>query len=191
MDTATKPRSDAWDATLDEGQRWAVYERFRRAPWYQVAKWAAEEYGVAEPSRTAIYRWADRMRASESAHRLEQAILARTEAGELAKAAKQDDAALIDAYKTLAADLAMTHGDAAGAMKFTKMALAIAESRVRGRELEIKARAQGTKEKALDLMREKFEAAERRLNQIENTVADAKLTDAERTARLKEIFGLR
>lgn len=187
----SKPRSDAWDATLTEGQRWAVFGRFRRAPWYEVARWIAAEYKIAEPSRTALYAWAARMRSLESAHRLEQAILARTEAGELAKGAKQDDAELIEAYKTMAADLALRNGDAAGAGKFTKMALDLAAQQTKRMELALAARAQETKERALDLMRAKFEAAERRLNLVQNTVADAKLTDAERTARLKEIFGLK
>ena len=43
---------------------------------------------------------------------------------------------------------------------------------------------------ALRLAREKFEASERRAAQAKDTLADKKLTDAERTARLKEIYGI-
>ena len=45
-------------------------------------------------------------------------------------------------------------------------------------------------EEAQRLAREKFEAAERRAAQAKDTLADKKLTDAERTARLKEIYGI-
>lgn len=187
--TTPKPRSDAWDATLDEPRRWQAYELFRREPWWAVSKWVQEELGLPAPSRTALYRWAARMRESEAAHRVEEAITARTEVGALAGAVAQD-AALIDAYKSLAADLAM-RGNAADAVRYTRMALALAEQRTRTRELELKAAAQATRDDALRLAREKFEAAESRLNQIQNTVADAHLSDADRTAKLKEIFGLR
>jgi hypothetical protein len=42
----------------------------------------------------------------------------------------------------------------------------------------------------LKLDREKFEAAERRAAQAKEAISDKKLTDAERTARLKEIYGI-
>lgn len=51
----SKPRSDAWDAALDEGQRWAAYARFRAHPWHEVTKWIAEEFGCNPPSRTSLY----------------------------------------------------------------------------------------------------------------------------------------
>lgn len=57
-------------------------------------------------------------------------------------------------------------------------------------ELEIKRKALAVKERKLDLDREKFEAAEARLNKAKEIVGDSKLTDAERTARIREIFGL-
>ena len=42
---------------------------------------------------------------------------------------------------------------------------------------------------ALRLAREKFEAAERRASAAKNALGDAKLTDADKIARMKEIFG--
>jgi tetratricopeptide (TPR) repeat protein len=188
-DTSPKPRTDAWDAALTEAQRWEAYERFRRFTWGAVARWLQEEHGI-ETSRTALYRWASRMRKLESAHRIEQAIEAREEAGELATAAKQNDAELIEAYKTLAADIALRTGDAEAASRFLRMALDLAESNRQRSELDLKARAQETKDRALKLAREKFEAAERRLADAAATVGNVKLTDAERMAKLKEIFGL-
>jgi hypothetical protein len=190
MDSPSKPRTDAWDAALTEAQRWEAYERFRQFTWRQVAAWLEEEHGI-ETSKTALYRWAARMRKLESAHRIEQAVTAREEAGDLAAAAKQDDATLIEAYKTLGADIALRTGDAGAAAKFLKMALSLAEANRARAELSLKERAQETKDKALRLAREKFESAERRLNAVQNAVADTRLSPAEREAKLKEIFGLK
>jgi hypothetical protein len=188
METLSKPRSDAWDADLTEAQRWQAYAQFRRSSWFEVSAWAAAQFGVDAPSRSALYRWAGRMREQESAHRIEQSIVAREEIGTLASTVASDSA-LIDAYKTLAADLALK-GNASDAVKFTVMAMELGNGQRKAVELELKARAQQTKDEQLKLAREKFEAAEARLNKAKEVVGDAKLTDAERTAKMKEIFGL-
>ncbi len=179
MSRLNKTRADAWDATLDEPQRWAVYERFRRGqPWHLVAKWIAREYKIAAPSRTALYRWAARMRSLESAHRIEQAITARDEVDALAAAAGQHDEQLISAYKTLAADLAMRQGDAATAAKFTRMALDLAAAQTKRAEVELKAAAQATRDDALALARAKFEAAEGRLAAVRSEIDRARTAGA-------------
>lgn len=158
----SKPRSDAWDADLTEAQRWQAYDLFRRSPWYAVAEWAHKEFGLRRaPGRGALYRWARRMRQDESAHRIEQAVQARDEIGALAHTAAAD-AALIDAYKSLAADLALK-GNASDAVKYTVMAMEIGNAQRKAAELELKARAQETKDAQLRLAREKFEAAEARI----------------------------
>ena len=56
-------------------------------------------------------------------------------------------------------------------------------------ELDLKDRAQRTRDEALRLAREKFEAAERRENAARNALGDTKLTDAAKIAKMKEIFG--
>ena len=190
--SSSKPRSDAWDADLDEAQRWQAYAQFRRSPWYEVSAWIAEQFGGAAPSRSALYRWAKRMREDESAHRIEQAITARDEIGTLA-ATVAADAALIDAYKTLAADLALK-GDAADAVKFTMMAIELANGQTKKAELELKARAQETKDAQLRLAREKFEAAEHRLKAVRDALAAPKNADgglsAETLRKIEEAAGL-
>jgi plasmid maintenance system antidote protein VapI len=191
-DSIAKVRADAWDAHLTDVQRWAAFEQFRRAPWHEVAAWAKAEFGLARlPGRAAMYRWAARMRKLESAHRVEQAILARDEVDGLAAGAALDSDRLIEAYKSLAADLAMRLGDAAGASTYTRMALDLAAAQTKRAELALRERAQQTKDAALDLARQKFEAAEARLAAASSTVADDSLTPEQRQARLKEIFGLK
>lgn len=166
----TKPRSDAWDANLTEAQRWQAYAQFRRSSWFEVSAWAAEQFGVQPPSRSALYRWAARMREQESDHRVEQTIIARIEVGKLAKAAGQNDVELIEAYKTLGADVALSTGDADKAEKFTMMAMMIGDSQRKKIELDLKERAQSTKEETLRLAREKFEAAEARIDATRKTL---------------------
>jgi uncharacterized protein YhaN len=166
----TKPRSDAWDAPLDEAQRWRAYAQFRRSPWFKVSTWIADEFKLPPPSRTSLYRWAARMRALESAHRIEQAVTARDEVDALAASAGQTDARLIDAYKTMAAEIAMRTGDAATASTYTRMALDLAAAQAKRADLDLKARAQETKDAALRLAREKFTAAEARLAAARKTL---------------------
>jgi hypothetical protein len=192
-DTLSKARSDAWDASLTDAQRWTIYARFRRAPWFQVSKWIAEEYALEAPSRTALYRWAARMRGLESAYRIEQAITAREEAGDLAAAAGQDDALRIEAYKAMAQEIALRTGDASSAGKFLKMALGLAAAQTKRAELQLKAAAQGTKDEALRLAREKFEALERRAaaarDALVKAAAGAGLTPEARK-QIEEAMGL-
>ena len=89
----------------------------------------------------------------------------------------------------MATELALRTGSADEAAKFVNMAAALSERRLRARELDIKARAQETKDEQLKLAREKFEAAERRENAAKNALGDTKLTDADKIAKMKEIFG--
>ena len=143
--TLTKARSDAWDATLDDAQRWRIYAQFRKAPWYEVVEWIADEYHLEKPSRSALYAWGSRMRSLESAHRIDQAIQARDEIGALAGTAAASDR-LIAAYQSIAAELALK-GNAADAVRLTTMAMQLAASQTATAELEIKRRNQELRER--------------------------------------------
>lgn len=181
-------RTDSWASSLTEEQSWQLYYKSRALRWNEAADWAVKEYGVEAPSRTAFYAWLGHMRAEESAHRLEQAATAAAEAAALAKTQTSDDA-LIAAYKAMGAELALRTGSAGEAGKFVQMAGALADRRLRAEELKLKARAQQTKDETLRLAREKFEAAERRENAAKAALGDTKLTDADKLAKMKEIFG--
>lgn len=185
----SKLRTDSWASALTEEQGWQLYYKARGLRWNEAADWAVKEFGIDSPSRTAFYAWLGRMRAEESAHRLEQAATAAAEAAALAKTQTSDEAQ-IAAYKAMATELALRTGSADEAAKFVNMAAALSERRLRARELDIKARAQATKDEQLKLAREKFEAAERRENAAKATVADNKLSDEERMAKLREIYGI-
>ena len=186
-----KLRTDSWAASLTEDQAWALYAKARRCDWHEAASWAVKEFGLERmPCRSGFYKWLDYMRGEESAHRLVQAATAAAEAAALAKTQAKDDA-LIGAYKAMAAELALRTGSAKEAEKFVQMAGAIADRRLRAEELRLKAAAQETKDEQLRLAREKFEAAEKRLSAVQGAVDAPQLTDAERVAKIKGIFGMK
>ena len=185
-----KLRTDSWAAALTEDQAWTLYAKARHSDWQDAAAWAVKEFGLSrKPSRSGFYKWLDYMRGEESSHRLSQAATAAAEAAALAKT-QAKDAALIGAYKAMAAELALRTGSAKEAQKFIEMATALADRQLHAAELDIKERSQKTKDEQLKLAREKFEAAERRENAAKGAIADAKLTDEERMAKLKEIYGI-
>lgn len=167
----SKLRTDSWAAGLTEEQSWQLYYKARGLKWNEAAQWAVKEFGVDAPSRTAFYAWLGRMRSEESAHRLEQAATAAAEAAALARKTAKDEA-LIGAYKAMAAELALRTGSAKEAQRFVEMAATIADRRQKAEELSLKARAQSTKDEQLKLAREKFEAAEKRLERVAE-IADA------------------
>ncbi len=182
-------RSDSWAATLEEEQRWALYYKARGLKWNEAAAWAVKEYGIDSPSRSAFYRFLDAMRSQESAHRLEQAKTAALEAAALAKGVALSDAETEEAYKRMAVELALRTGSAKEAQRFVEMATSLADRRLKREEIKLKGRAQETRDEALKLAREKFEAAERRENAAKATLGDTKLTDEAKIAKMKEIFG--
>jgi len=191
----SKLRTDSWASSLTEEQSWQLYYKSRALRWNEAAEWAVKEFGIDSPSRTAFYAWLGRMRAEESAHRLEQAATAAAEAAALAKTQTSDEAQ-IAAYKAMATELALRTGSADEAAKFVNMAAALSERRLRARELDIKARAQETKDEQLKLAREKFEfdaakAAMDKAAEIKRISADDALAADEKIAKVRAaLFGV-
>ena len=185
-----KVRTDSWAAGLSEEQSWELYSKARRCQWQEAAAWAVKEFGLEKgPSRTAFYAWMTAMREEEHEHRMGQAAIAAAEAAALGGKCTKDEA-LIQAFKALATDVALTTGDAKSASAFVNSAMAIKDRLQKEQELALKSAAQQTKDEQLKLAREKFEAAERRENAAKATVADNKLSDEERMAKLREIYGI-
>ena len=187
-------RSDSWAAALDEDQRWALYYKARGLKWNEAAAWAVKEYGIESPSRSAFYRFLDAMRKDESAHRLEQAKTAALEAAALAKGVALSDTETEEAYKRMAVELALRTGSAKEAQRFMQMAAQLSDARLKREEIKLKGRAQETKDEALKLAREKFEAAEKRLAAVAEAVKTAKANGggltAEALKKIEEAAGL-
>ena len=167
-----KVRTDSWAAGLSEEQSWALYSKARRCQWQEAAAWAVKEFGLEKgPSRTAFYAWMTAMREEEHEHRMGQAAIAAAEAAALGGRCTKDEA-LVQAFKALAADVALTAGDAKTASAFGSSAMAIKDRLQKEQELALKSAAQSTKDEQLKLAREKFEAAEKRLERVAE-IADA------------------
>lgn len=167
-----KIRTDSWAAGLSEEQSWALYSKARRCQWQEAAAWAVKEFGLEKgPSRTAFYSWMTAMREEEHEHRMGQAAIAAAEAAALGGRCTKDEA-LIQAFKALATDVALTTGDAKTASAFVNSAMAIKDRLQKEQELALKSAAQSTKDEQLKLAREKFEAAEKRLERVAE-IADA------------------
>lgn len=183
-----KTRTDSWAAGLTEEQSWTLYYKAMRCQWQEAAAWAVKEFELERmPSRTGFYEWLKTMRASEHEHRMGQAAIAAAEAAALGKNVTKDES-LIAALKTLATEAAL-NTDAKTASALIQSAMAIKDRLQKAEDLDLKAKAQAVKEADLALAREKFEAAEKRLNAAKETANDAKLTNEEKLARMKEIFG--
>lgn len=191
-----KVRTDSWAAGLSEEQSWALYSKARRCQWQEAAAWAVKEFGLEKgPSRTAFYAWLTAMREEEHEHRMGQAAIAAAEAAALGGRCTKDEA-LIQAFKALATDVALTTGDAKTASAFVNSAMAIKDRLQKEQELALKSAAQSTKDEQLKLAREKFEfdaakAAMEKAAEIKSISADDALAADEKIAKVRAaLFGV-
>ena len=121
-------------------------------------------------------------------NRLERAIAARQELQGLSDYAALD-ARTADAYLALAND-AILSGDPDRAAKIVEAAVKINAASLRLAEQRQQAERLDLQRQELALRRERFEAAEKRLADATGVAADETLSETERLARIKTIFGL-
>ena len=95
-----------------------------------------------------------------------------------------DYALAADTFTNLAIDASMKGNDKAVSI-YSGAARHYREMMQQEKKLDLQSRAQATKEDQLRLAREKFEAAERRLNATKDVVCNAKLTPEEKLAELE------
>ena len=144
-------------------------------------------HGYVAPSQSAWYRFLGRMRRTERVRLVASVESSSGTAGDLARAAV-DDATAAEAYKGLSVDAAMA-GDAKSAALYAQAANAFRDRAQKGEELRLKVRAQETRDAQLRLAREKFEAAEKRLERVAEVTGDLKLTPEEKLKELDRLFG--
>ena len=186
----TTPRIDAFYASLDEDGRWALYDKMKKAEWFVAAQYCEEQLHLHKPSKTAWDNFKTKMRRADAELRINRLRIARCEAEATAKRAKISSAAAIELMKLLATEKALD-GETSDMVKFAQSAAQIWDRAQREKELALKERRQSTAEDQLKLAREKFEAAERRLNEVKEVAEKSSLTDEERVAKIKSIFGLK
>jgi hypothetical protein len=175
---------------LPENIRWDIYDTAHHLPWPVAVCDQLEALGLKRlPTRSSWYRFLARMRKADATRKIARIAQSVAEAESVAKKHGIKAKVFVETLKTLAIDRAMD-GDDKAATTLASAAASIWTNAQRDQELELKARAQNTKDEQLKLAREKFEAAERRENAAKATVSDQTLTPEEREARLKEIYGL-
>ena len=185
-----KTRTDAWGEDLPEKVRWDCYDLAKAQPWPKGVCDQLEAIGIVRlPSRSSWYRFLARMRQADAERRIERIAQSVAEAQSVADRHGIKAAVMVETLKTLAIDKAML-GDDKAATQLASAAASIWDRAQRDEELKLKAAAQETKDAQLRLAREKFEAAERRENAAKGAIADAKLTDEQRMAKLREIYGI-
>lgn len=199
-------RSDAWEAQLPAETAKELYaltkcpteeEAKAGRPWLRNFDRDVLPYlslhGIVAPSCAGWYRFKNRMRMDEAA----QTVISVETSKRIAQgitAAKIDPQLASDMMTSLSVDEA-TKPDGERNEKvmqiFASAAAMFANAAQRDRELALKAAKGRRDDEALKLAREKFEAAERRLAAVQGAVDEPKLTDAERVAKIKSIFGMR
>ena len=200
-----KTRTDAWGEDLPEETRRQLYaytkaltdeEKKAGRPWLRSYHADVLPYlslqGIVAPSEPGWYRFLGRMREREAA----RTIISLETSKRIAEgmtAAKIDPRLAADMLTALSVDeAAKPDGERNEKVMqiFASAAAMFKTAEQRDRELALKAAAQQTKDEQLKLAREKFEAAERRENAAKATVSDNKLSDEERMAKLREIYGI-
>ena len=201
MDAAPKQtRIDAWENCLTDEQQRELYRwtqtpldrgdgRPPSRPGFDECMVRLDGMGVKRPSRPGWFRFKMRM---EKERRLEMLYSVKgscESAKEMTAMTPADLAVAADAFTNLAIDAGMKGNEEASRI-FSQSANQFRALLQNGAKLDLQRRAQQTKDEQLRLAREKFEAAEKRLNAAAHAVADETLTDADRVAKVKSIFGI-
>jgi len=200
-----KTHSNAWGEDLPEETRRQLYaytkplteeERAAGRPWLRDFDRDVLPYlslqGIVAPSRAGWYRFLGRMREQAAARTIIGLETSKRIAQGMAESGV-DPRLAADVMTSLAVDEAAKPEEERNEKVMGIFASAAALFRTtdqRERELKLKAAAQQTKDEQLKLAREKFEAAEKRLAAVQGAVDEPKLSDAERVARIKGIFGM-
>ena len=166
-----KVRTDAWGSDLPEETRWRIYDELGMLAFSEDTLVRLAKMGAEMPTRASWYRFLSRMRQADAERRIEKIAQSVAEAEKVADRHGVKAAVLVETLKTLAVDRAMT-GDDKGATAFASAAASIWDRAQREREIELTQAAQHTRDEQLRLAREKFEAAEKRLERVAE-IADA------------------
>lgn len=193
-------RKDSWAGELLPDEAAEVFDAWRKykGPWEKFADWIAETFEKArKPSRTALYAWAstdpEHPGAGFQNWKTVRSARIRAAGEQMAEWARAHgdiaDETVAKGFMALGCD-AMSNGGGKAGKEMLDSWCKVTDRLLHRQELNLKSRAQQTKDETLRLAREKFEAAERRENAAKATVADNKLSDEERMAKLREIYGI-
>ena len=195
-------RSDAWEANLAADEARELYrlskppteaEKKEGRPWLRDFERDVVPYlslrGIVAPGRSTWYRFLGRMREEEAAETVISVETSKRIAQGI-QATEIDFRLAADMMTSLSVDEAVKgNGEAAKILGYT--AAKYAKAALGEEKLKLDAAKQRTADEALKLAREKFEAAEKRLAAVQGAVDAPQLSDAERVAKIKSIFGMK
>ena len=197
-------RIDAWESRLTDEQQRELYRwtqtprevkvegegegKVVRRPNFDECMARLDEMGVPRPSRGAWFRFKAAMQKMLREELLYSVAASSESAKDLKEMTPADYALAADTFTNLAIDASMKGNDKAVSI-YSGAARHYREMMQQEKKLDLQSRAQATKEDQLRLAREKFEAAERRLNATKDVVCNAKLTPEEKIAELDKMFG--
>ena len=201
-------RIDAWESRLTDEQQRELYRwtqtprevkvegegegKVVRRPNFDECMARLDEMGVPRPSRGAWFRFKAAMQKMLREELLYSVAASSESAKDLKEMTPADYALAADTFTNLAIDASMKGNDKAVSI-YSGAARHYREMMQQEKKLDLQSRAQATKEDQLRLAREKFEAAEKRLNAVQDAVAAARnkggLTE-ETLKRIEEAAGL-
>lgn len=170
-----KTRTDAWEAKLSDEDRTKLYALCGHLSYNSAKLVAKSELKITLPGSSSFYRFLARMREEDCALRLAKASQVTKEVGLMAEKSGISDLDLVKSFQNMGAEAALA-GDSKTATRLIMMACDLARK--------------GQKQEALRIANEKLKLAQAKEQKATKVIGDKKLTDAERQAKLKEIFGL-
>lgn len=182
-------RIDAWESRLTDEQQRELYRwtqtprevkvegegegKVVRRPNFDECMARLDEMGVPRPSRGAWFRFKAAMQKMLREELLYSVAASSESAKDLKEMTPADYALAADTFTNLAIDASMKGNDKAVSI-YSGAARHYREMMQQEKKLDLQSRAQATKEDQLRLAREKFEAAERRLQAVQDAVDAAK-----------------
>ncbi len=176
-------RIDAWESRLTDEQQRELYRWTQtpaeqadgnvRRPNFDECMARLDEMGVPRPSRGAWFRFKAAMQKMLREELLYSVAASSESAKDLKEMTPADYALAADTFTNLAIDASMKGNDKAVSI-YSGAARHYREMMQQDKKLALTERAQATKEDQLKLAREKFEAAERRLQAVQDAVDAAK-----------------
>ena len=182
-------RIDAWESRLTDEQQRELYRwtqtprevkvegegegKVVRRPNFDECMARLDEMGVPRPSRGAWFRFKAAMQKMLREELLYSVAASSESAKDLKEMTPADYALAADTFTNLAIDASMKGNDKAVSI-YSGAARHYREMMQQEKKLDLQSRAQATKEDQLRLAREKFEAAEKRLDAVQDAVEKAK-----------------
>lgn len=197
---APKVRADSWASLLTSEQQWALYDfhyQTAKGKWELSAAWAAKEFELANaPSRAAFYTWKAQMDELEKIRHEEIRSIADQRIEEAAKGIEVADPKIQRALMAEAMNRALVEKNGEAAGKFITMVTNLIQAvtsqkavELKAQEVTLKTSAERRKDEELEIAKRKLALLEQREAAANGALSDKKLTDADKLAKMKEIFG--